>query len=127
MVDLDSLRLSRRKGKFLYLFVALLAFVFVYPFFELGAPRTGFLIVVSLSISAAGVYAVSENLRYFAIAAVLGVLSLLGGLENKAGVDILPGVVLGLVFALVFYVFVVTLEHSWRRFHPGGKLSAVRR
>ncbi len=97
---------ERRRGKFFYLFIALLGLVAVYPFFELGGPRTGFLIFIALAIPVAGVYAVSDNRRNLIIAGTLGVASLLGGLEDLAGVEVLPGNALGLVLALLFYLFV---------------------
>lgn len=96
---------DRRKGRFTYLFGALLGLVAIHPFFELGAPRNAFLIFLALAIPATGVYAVSENRRQLILALALGALSLLGGLEALAGIDLLPGRGLALAFALAFYLY----------------------
>lgn len=94
-----------RRGKFFYLFAALFGLVAVYPFFEPGTARSGLLVVLALAIPAAAVYAVSEDRRRLVLALSLGVPSLVGGLEALAGIDILPGRALALVFALAFYLY----------------------
>lgn len=97
---------ASRRGKFFYLFVALLGLVAIYPFFEVGGPRRIFLVFIAMAIPAAGVYAAGDSRRNFIIATALGVASLFGGLEALAGVEVLPGSALGLLFALVFYIFI---------------------
>ncbi len=104
--DTNRLSEGRRRGKFFYLFIALLGLVAAYPFFEAAGPRTLFLIFIAVAIPVAGVYAVGDNRRNLIIATTLGVASLLGGLEALAEVELLPGSALGLVMALVFYLFV---------------------
>lgn len=101
------MKFTRRREKFFYLFTALIGLVVVYPFFESGALRNGFLILLSTAIPATGVYAVSESRQHLFVALALGVPSLIGGLEALAGFDLLPGRALGLVFALAFYLFVL--------------------
>lgn len=98
------LRLRDKYGRFLVLLVALVLYLILYPLFE-GSDSKLVLLVLTLGIPAAGVFAVSGDRRDFIIAAILGLPVLLDYLT--------PGVqwplVLSMGFPLLLYVFVLAV------------------
>jgi len=95
------LRLRDKYGRFLVLLVALVAYLLVYPLLE-DSDNKLILLVLTLGIPIAGVYAVSANRRDLVIAVVLALPLVADSLT--------PGVwplVLSMGFPLLLYVFVL--------------------
>lgn len=95
------LRLRDNYGRFLVLFVALVAYLLAYPLLEDSDSRI-ILLVLTLGIPVAGVYAVSASKRDLVIASVLALPLLADYLT--------PGqwpLVLSMGFPLLLYVFVL--------------------
>jgi len=98
---------SDRRVRFFYLFVALLALLALYPYFETATSRLAFMVTFALAIPFAGVYAAGGRRRDLVIAGALCIPAQLSNLELLAGVEILPGVILPAFFTLLFFVFTI--------------------
>jgi hypothetical protein len=96
------LRLRDKYGRFLVLLVALVAYLLVYPLLENSDSRL-VLLVLTLGIPIAGVYAVSANRRDLVIALVLA----LPLVADYLTPNIEWPLVLSLGFPLLLYIFVL--------------------
>ena len=95
------------RGHFFSLFAALLLFVAFYPYFQTGALRVAFMLLAALAIPLAGVYVASERRLHLIIALALGIPAMVASVEVLAGVNVLPGSLVALIFMLLFYTFTV--------------------
>jgi hypothetical protein len=92
------------RGRFSYLFVALLLFLALHPYLE--GSRTGelFFILLFAAIPAAGIWAVGYQRPFRFIGIVLGLPTLLWCVELFTGIHIMPAGV-GKFIALTFYLY----------------------
>jgi len=95
------LRLRDKYGRFLVLLVALVAYLLVYPFLEDSESRV-ILLVLTLGIPVAGVYAVSAGRRNLIIASILALPLVADYLTNAEW-----PLALSAGFPMLLYVFVL--------------------
>ncbi len=108
--------LNSLKGRFAYLFVSLILFLVLYPYFE--GPEAGsiFLLLLYVAIPIAGVYAISWSRAGLFVGIFLGIPVVLQAIDSIAGLNLIHTNVAGFL-GLVFYAFttIAILGHILQR------------